>query len=168
MSKKRNGNGLTHYGFYIVFAFLLITHHSSLITSYAADDPLHPQKSDDSSWTPALKSADNFYRMRNYNKAEEIYREVFINNRKGPLSERALFGMARTDYKLKRYSEARLNLQRFLLAYPQSEYVNEAFLLTGYILMYDQKNDQAQHYFEKIVAPLKRKAEIGIAEVALK
>ncbi len=137
------------------FTLLLICSFTFLpIRSFAAEDP--------------LKSADYFYKTRHYNKAEEIYRGVFINNRRGPFSERALWGMVRTDYKLKRYSEARLNLQRFLLAFPQSEYVDEAFLLTGYILMYDKKFDQAQHYFEQVVAPLKQKADIGRAEVALK
>ena len=115
-----------------------------------------------------LKSADNLYRARNYGAAGEIYRDVFINNKKGPLSERALFGMAKSDYKLKRYNMARLNVDRFLLAYPQSVYVNEAFFLLGYILMYDHKMDQAEHYFDMVGGPLKQLADIGRAEVALR
>jgi tetratricopeptide (TPR) repeat protein len=115
-----------------------------------------------------LKSADSYYKTRSYSKAEEIYREVFINNKKGPIAERALFGMAKTDYKLKHYSEARLNLQRFLLAYPQSAYVNEAFFLFGYILMAEHKMDEAQHYFTLVGGTLKQKAAVGMAEVALR
>src|SRR5208283_3896467 len=115
-----------------------------------------------------LKSADNLYRERDYIAAEETYRDVFINNKKGPFSEHALFGMARSDYKLKRYNAARLNLDRFLLAYPQSVYVNEAFFLLGYILMYDHKMDQAERYFERVGGPLKELADIGRSEVALK
>ncbi len=153
---------------FIAIAFLIIAFHTSRITAYAADDPLHPKKSDDFLGNPVLKSADIFYRSRNYGKAEESYRDVFINNKKGPVAERALFGMARADYKLKRYSEARLNLERFLLAYPQSENVNEAFLLSGYVLMYGQKIDQAQHFFDQVGGALKPKAEIGKAEIALK
>jgi tetratricopeptide (TPR) repeat protein len=115
-----------------------------------------------------LKSADNLYRARNYGAAEEIYRDVFINNKKGPLSERGLFGAAKSDYKLKRYNTARLNLERFLLAYPQSVYVNEAFFLLGYIFMYEYKMDQAERYFEMVSGPLKQLAAIGRAEVALR
>ncbi len=115
-----------------------------------------------------LKSADNLYRARNYGAAEEIYRDIFINNRKGPLSERALFGVAKSDYKLKRYDIARLNLERFLLAYPQSVYVNEASFLLGYIFVYDHKMDQAERYFEMVGGPLKQFAAIGRAEVALR
>ncbi len=115
-----------------------------------------------------LKSADNLYRAGNYGAAEEIYRDFFINNKKGPLSERALFGAAKSDYKLKRYNIARLNLERFLLAYPQSVYVNNAFFLLGYIFMYDHKMDQAQRYFEMVGGPLRQLADIGRAEVALR
>ena len=115
-----------------------------------------------------LKSADNLYRARNYGAADEIYRDVFINNKKGPFSERALFGMAKSDYKLKRYNMARLNVNRFLLTYPQSVYVNDAFFLLGYILMYDHKMDQAERYFEMVGGPLKQLADIGRAEVALR
>ena len=115
-----------------------------------------------------LKSADNLYRTRDYSAAEEVYRDVFINNKKGPLSERALFGMGKSDYKLKRNNLAKLNLDRFLLAYPQSVYVNEAFFLLGYILMYDHKMDQAERYFERVGGPLKQLADIGRAEVALR
>ncbi len=115
-----------------------------------------------------LKSADNLYRTKEYGAAEEIYRDVFINNKKGPLSERALFWMAKSDYKLKRYNMAHLNLDRFLLAYPQSVYVNEAFFLLGYILMDDHKMDEAERYFERVGGPLKQLADIGRAEVALR
>jgi tetratricopeptide (TPR) repeat protein len=125
---------------------------------------IHPVCADEEQ----LKSADNLYRTRDYGAAEETYRDVFINNKKGPLSERALFGMAKSDYKLKRYNAARLNLDRFLLAYPQSVYVNEAFFLLGYILMYDHKMDQAERYFERVGGTLKQLAEIGRAEVALR
>ncbi|HKN18674.1 MAG TPA: tetratricopeptide repeat protein, partial [Dissulfurispiraceae bacterium] len=100
--------------------------------------------------------------------ADEIYREVFINNKKGPVAERALFGMAKSDYKLKRYNMAHMNADRFLLAYPQSVYVNDAFLLLGYILMYDHKMDQAERYFERVSGPLKPVGDIGRAEVALR
>ncbi|MBF0505316.1 MAG: tetratricopeptide repeat protein [Nitrospirae bacterium] len=170
----------------LILAFLLICllgiPQSAFCAPNSAADPLHPKKSDvssgspalhpkksdDSLGSPALKSADIFYRSRNYGKAEESYRDVFINNKKGPIAERALFGMVRADYKLKRYSEARLNLQRFLLAYPQSQYVNEAFLLFGYALMYEQKIDQAQRYFERVGGALRLNAEIGKAEIALR
>ncbi len=115
-----------------------------------------------------LKSADSSYRARNYSEADEIYRDVFINSKKGPLAERALFGMAKSDYKLKRYNMAHMNLDRFLLVYPQSVNVNEAFLLLGYIFMYDHKMDQAERNFERVVGPLKQLADIGRAEVALR
>jgi len=115
-----------------------------------------------------LKSADNLYKARNYGAAEEIYRDIFINNKNGPLSERALFGVAKSDYKLKRYNMARLNLERFVLAYPQSVDVNEAFFLLGYIFLCDHKMDQAERYFEMVGGPLKQFAAIGRAEVALR
>lgn len=115
-----------------------------------------------------LKSADNLYRTRDYVGAEEIYRDVFINSKKGPLAERALLGVAKSDYKMKRYFMARLNLERFLLAYPQSVYVNDAFFLLGYIAMYDNKMDKADSYLGMVSGPLKQLADIGRAEVALK
>lgn len=121
--------------------------------SYAAQDPLQP--------------ADRAFQAKDYGKAGDIYREVFIDNKKGPVAERALFGMARSDFKLKRYTEARLNLQRFLMAYPQSTGVNEAFFLLGYILLYEHKPDEALGYLDKVAGALKPKADIGRAEAAL-
>src|SRR5208283_2946943 len=94
--------------------------------------------------------------------------DVFINNKKGPVAEHALFGMAKCDYKLKRYYMSRLNLDRFLLAYPQSVYVNESFFLMGYNLMFDHKMDQAERYFERVGGSLKPLADIGRAELALR
>jgi len=115
-----------------------------------------------------LQSADSAFQAKRYSKAGEIYHEVFINSKKGPLAERALFGMARSDFKLKRYSEASFNLQRFLMAYPQSTYVNEVFFLSGYILLHEHKLDEAARCFEKVGGILKSKADIGRAEVAIR
>lgn len=115
-----------------------------------------------------LKSADSYFRARNYFEAHKLYREVFLDAKKGPLSERALIGMVKSVYRLKRYQEARLNAQRFLSMYPKSGSIDEVYLALGYIALYTQKIDEAQRSFEKIGASHADEAFIGTAEVALR
>lgn len=115
-----------------------------------------------------LKTADEYLRTKNYIKAKEVYRAVFLADPKGISGEKALFGIGKADYYLKNYYEARQNIKRFISISQIPEYRDEAYLLLGYISLYFQKFKEAQQYFEAVGEPLKEKASIGKAEVALK
>lgn len=115
-----------------------------------------------------LKMADEYIRTRNYIKAKEAYRDIFLSAPKGALSEKALFGMGKADYYLKNYYEARQNIKRFVSTSKIPEHRDEAHLLLGYISLYLQKFKEAEQYFEMTGGALKEKADIGKAEAALK
>ncbi len=122
----------------------------------------------DKEFEDKLKSADGYLKTKDFIKAEELFREVFLSVKKGPLSERALFNIGKAGFYLKRYSDARLKIKRFISLYPRSVYLNEAYLLLGYIALNLQKPAAAQQYFEKVGGPLEDRADIGKAEVALR
>ncbi|HEX8947369.1 MAG TPA: tetratricopeptide repeat protein, partial [Dissulfurispiraceae bacterium] len=115
-----------------------------------------------------LKMADAYLRTKDYVDAEALSREVFLSAGKGPYAEKAFFNIIKADVYLKRYNEARLNMRRFVSAYPSSSYLNEAYLLLGYISLATQKTGEALQYFEKVGPPLDERANIGKAEVALR
>ncbi|MEW5743994.1 MAG: tetratricopeptide repeat protein [Nitrospirota bacterium] len=115
-----------------------------------------------------LKSADRFLKSREYAKAQELYRSVYLAAPKGPQAARALLGSAKAYFRLRRFQEARLTIQRLQAANPRPEYLNEAYLMLGYIALYSPKVDEAAQYFEKVHEPLHEKALIARAEVALK
>jgi tetratricopeptide (TPR) repeat protein len=115
-----------------------------------------------------LKTADEYLRTKNYIKAKEVYRDIFLAAPKGALGEKALFGMGKADYYLKNYYEARQNIKRFISVSQIPEYRDEAHLMLGYISLHFQKFKEAGQYFEAVGGPLREKANMGKAEAALK
>ncbi len=115
-----------------------------------------------------LKKADEYFSKKSYIKAKELYREIFLAEKKGPLSDKALLGMGKADYHLRNYYEAWQNLKRFVSSSPTSESRAEAHLFLGYTALHLQKFEEAGQYFDMVEEPLKDKASIGKAELALK
>lgn len=142
-------------------AFVLFICCLLLAVSSFSDDPAIASEE-------KLKTADEYLRTKNYIKAKEVYRDIFLAAPKGTLGEKALFGMGKADYHLKNYYEARQNIKRFISASQIPEYRDEAHLMLGYISLHFQKFKEAEQYFEAVGESLKEKANIGKAEVALK
>lgn len=142
-------------------AFVLFICCLLLAVSSFSDDPAIASEE-------KLKTADEYLRTKNYIKAKEVYRDIFLAAPKGTLGEKALFGMGKADYHLKNYYEARQNIKRFISASQIPEYRDEAHLMLGYISLHFQKFREAEQYFEAVGESLKEKANIGKAEVALK
>jgi tetratricopeptide (TPR) repeat protein len=115
-----------------------------------------------------LKTADQYLQAKNYIKAKEVYRDIFLAAPKGTLGEKALFGMGKADYYLKNYYEARQNIKRFISASQIPEYRDEAYLLLGYISLHFKKLKEAGQYFDAVGESMREKAIIGKAEIALK
>ncbi len=115
-----------------------------------------------------LKKADEYFSKKSYIKAKELYREIFLAEKKGPLFDRALFGMGKADYYLQNYYEAWQNIKRFVSSAPNSEHINEANFFLGYTALHLQKFKEAEQYFDMVGEPLKDRASIGKAELALK
>lgn len=142
-------------------AFVLFICCLLLAVSSFSDDPAIASEE-------KLKTADEYLRTKNYIKAKEVYRDIFLAAPKGTLGEKALFGMGKADYHLKNYYEARQNIKRFISASQIPEYRDEAHLMLGYISLHFQKFREAEQYFKAVGESLKEKANIGKAEVALK
>ncbi|HMK43833.1 MAG TPA: hypothetical protein VK445_06820, partial [Dissulfurispiraceae bacterium] len=117
-------------------------------------------------WEELLERADTDLKAKNYLKAKENYRQVYLTEKKGSLADRGMFGMAKADYLLKNYSEATLNLKRYLSS-AATEQRNEAHLMLGYIYMFDRKYTDAARAFEQVGGDFAEKAMIGRAEIAL-
>ncbi len=115
-----------------------------------------------------LKIADEYLRTKNYVKAKEVYRDIFLATHKEVAGQKALFGMGKADYYLKNYYEARQNIKRFISVSQIPEYRDEAYLMLGYISLHFQKFKEAEQYFEAVGESLREKASIGKAEIALK
>lgn len=115
-----------------------------------------------------LKVADEYLKTKNYIKAKEVYREIFLAEPMSISGKKALFGMGKADFYLKNYYEARQNIKRFLSSSPISEYQDEAYIMLGYISLHFQKIKEAEQYFDAVGESLMEKANIGKAEVALK
>lgn len=115
-----------------------------------------------------LHTADELFKTKKYSAAGDMYREIFLSSRKGPTAEKALFGMGKADFYLKRYHEARLNMKRLFSLYPQSVHMNEAMLLLGYSSLASRSYEEARYYFEKAGGEFREKALIGKAELKLK
>jgi len=126
-----------------------------------------PARPGDAKIEDKLKSASQYLQSKNYIKAREAYRSVYLSAKKGLLAEKSLFGMGKTDYYLKHYYEARMNLQRFISQYKESEHSDEAYLLLGNASVFLQKYTDAQQYFERVGGAFKDSAYIGEASLAL-
>lgn len=114
-----------------------------------------------------LKSASQYLLSKNYSKAREAYRSVYLSAKIGPVAEKSLFGMGKADYYLKHYYEARMNLQRFISQYKESEHLDEAYLMLGNASVSLQKHADAKQYFERVGGAFKDSAYIGEASLAL-
>ncbi len=156
------------YLFSLLIPVVCLVHSAFAVPGKAPAPPQSAAMGEEKIFADKLKSADGYARTRDYLKAGELYREVYLGSKKGPTAERALFNICKTNFSLKRFNEARLNIRRFLAAYPQSEYLNECYLLLGYIAFNTQKLNDARQYFEMVKGPLEDRANIGKAEIAMK
>ena len=113
-----------------------------------------------------LQTAEKNLQSKNYLKAKDLFREVFLGAKDSSLSERALFGLAKSDFLLKNYSESVLNMQRYM-ALPNASRRDEGRLLLAYGLLFQRKNAEAQKAFEAVGGEFTSQALVGRAELAL-
>ncbi len=113
-----------------------------------------------------LQKADKSLQLKNYLKAKEEFREIFIAAKDSSLSERALFGLAKSEFLLKNYSESVLNMQRYV-AMPAASRRDEARMMLGYSYLFQRKTAEAQKAFEAVGGEFAPHALIGRAEIAL-
>lgn len=103
---------------------------------------------------------------KNHLKARELYREAYIAARSGPLADRGLFGLAKTEYLLKNYSEAALHLRRYAAIQGVAQR-DEALLMLGYANYFQNRPAEADRIFATIGGEELGRALIGRAEIAL-
>ncbi|HSW63293.1 MAG TPA: tetratricopeptide repeat protein [Dissulfurispiraceae bacterium] len=113
-----------------------------------------------------MQKADITLQSKNFLKAKEEFREAYIAAKTGTLAERALFGIAKSDFLLKNYSESVLNMQRYI-AIPGAAHLDEARVLLGYSYLFQRKYPEAQKAFEAAGGDFTGQALLGRAELAL-
>jgi tetratricopeptide (TPR) repeat protein len=114
----------------------------------------------------ALFTADAAFNAKQYQTARELYRSAFVNSKEPSEAARTLLGVAKSEYYLKNYYEAGLNLKRFFKAHPDSAFAGEAHLLWGQVFLNIQKYKEAEEQFDFVKGPFQDKATIGKAELA--
>ncbi|KAF0183713.1 MAG: tetratricopeptide repeat domain protein [Nitrospirae bacterium] len=113
-----------------------------------------------------LQKADKNLESKNYLKAKEEFREVFIAAKTGALAELALFGIAKSDFLLKNYSESVLNMQRYIASQSAARR-DEARIMLGYSYLFLRKYPEAQKAFEAAGGEFAGQSLLGRAELAL-
>lgn len=116
----------------------------------------------------ALKRADVLFNSKKYQEARALYRDVFLRAKKGPLAETALLGVAKSDYKLRLYYEARQNLNRVLAMSQDPAIINETNYYLGLVALSLYNYRLADRHLATVTGQLKVPATIGMAEAALR
>jgi tetratricopeptide (TPR) repeat protein len=112
-------------------------------------------------------TADAAFDSKQFKLAKDLYRQAYINATAGSDTSRYMFGIAKSDYRLKNYYEAAINLKRFFQLYPNSALANDAHLLLGLCFVQTQKYAEAEEQFDLVQGELDEKANIARAEIAL-
>ncbi|MCX8069535.1 MAG: tetratricopeptide repeat protein [Thermodesulfovibrionales bacterium] len=115
-----------------------------------------------------LINAQSFFSSKKYSEARKIFHSVYITNSKKPIAAKALLGVAKCDYFLKRYYESRENLRRILSMTQDSDILNETNLYLGNVNLALSRYKLAEKYYSSVVGNLKTDATIGLAEAALR
>lgn len=111
-----------------------------------------------------LKKGEDFLKTEKYLQAKEIFQR-FTEDPK--LADRALLGLAKSEYFLGNYYEATIPLKRLLRDFKNSPYINEANLYMGLTYLKIGRLKEAEYYLKKVEPPLDRQAMIGKGWLAL-
>lgn len=115
-----------------------------------------------------LVKAQSLLSSKKYSDARSLFHSIYISNSKNPVAAKALLGVAKCDYFLKRYYESRENLRRILSMTQDADIVNETNLFLGHVNLALSRYKLAEKYYSSVVGNLKADATIGIAESALR
>lgn len=110
-----------------------------------------------------LTEAEEYLKTGQYLKAKGIFSKYTEDPK---VADRALLGVAKSDYFLGNYYEATLSLSRLLRDFPNSPYTNEANLYMGLSLLKIKRFQLAESYLKKVHSPLEKKAKIGLGWIA--
>lgn len=139
----------------IVYVFICLNFQAILLF---ANQPVAEQ----------LKFADQLYKQAQYQQSKAAYSEIYRYFNKGADGEKALLGIARSDYKLGLYNEAIVRLNRFLLSFPESTNSNEVYYMLGESYLELDRLDDAKKNLEKVTEPFLKQAVLKLARISLK
>ncbi|HIJ60243.1 MAG TPA: tetratricopeptide repeat protein [Nitrospirae bacterium] len=115
-----------------------------------------------------LLLAQSLFQSKKYLEARKMFHSIYIANTKKPIAVKALLGVAKCDYFLRRYYEARENLRRILSMTQDGGIVNETNLYLGHVNLALSKYKLAEKYYSVVYGNLKQEAVIGLAEASLR
>jgi predicted negative regulator of RcsB-dependent stress response len=115
-----------------------------------------------------LVSAEALFKSKRYLEARSVFHQAYLLNKKGPLAEKALVGVGKSDYYLRRYYEARQSLNRVLSMSQDPELLNEANYYLGLVALSLYNYRLADRYLSNVTGGLKVPAAIAMAEAAVR
>ncbi len=105
--------------------------------------------------------ADSYFKTREYEKAREIYEDIYLTDSDEKVREKAFIMTIQCDFRMRRYGEVIINLRRYFRNYEKPEFANLANLLMSECLFQERRYDEALEYLRKVKKPLKSEA-LGI------
>ncbi|RMG59358.1 MAG: hypothetical protein D6713_05640 [Deltaproteobacteria bacterium] len=98
--------------------------------------------------------ADSYFKTREYEKAREIYRDIYLTSPDEKEREKAFVMAIQCEFRLRRFNEAYINLKRYFKNYPHPEYGNLARLLLSECLFQKRLYDDALRELKGVEPPL--------------
>ncbi|MCS7214863.1 MAG: hypothetical protein RMI30_04740 [Thermodesulfovibrio sp.] len=111
-----------------------------------------------------LKKAEELLKIEDYINARELFKR-YIEDPK--LADRALLGLAKSEYFLGNYYEATIPLKRLLRDFKNSPLINEGNLYMGLSYLKTERLKEAQSYLKKVEPPFDKQANIGLGWISL-
>ncbi|MBF0328312.1 MAG: hypothetical protein HQL10_04080 [Nitrospirae bacterium] len=114
-----------------------------------------------------LEEAETSFKRRDYIRSRQIFKEVYLKVKDPVLLERSLWGIIKSEYRLRHYFETRTSIKTLFSNFPRTQYIDEVYLLLGYMSIDMREYKEAAEYFKRIQGNLQDKALIGEAELAV-
>lgn len=114
-----------------------------------------------------LETAETAFKRRDYVKARQIFKELYLTGKDTLLLEKALWGIIRSEYRLRHYFETKTGIKTLFSNFPRTQYIDEVYIVLGYMAIDLKQYKEAAEYFKRIQGDLRVRALIGEAELAI-
>ena len=95
--------------------------------------------------------AKNFLKEKNWEKAANIFEDIYKNYPRSKKNLEAMFNYARALEKLKRGEEAYSLFRKIIADYPESEFISPSMIILAQAELDEGKLAEAQEIYEKVV-----------------
>ncbi|TAN44336.1 MAG: hypothetical protein EPN22_07575 [Nitrospirae bacterium] len=114
-----------------------------------------------------FETAETAFKRRDYVKSRQIFKELYLKGKDPVFLEKTLWGVIRSEYRLRHYFETKTGIKTLFSNFPRTRYIDDAYLLLGYMSIDLREYKEAAEYFKRIQGELGPKALLGEAELAI-